>query len=255
MGKLVVGNLKMNLLSSDEREKYFELFKKEISGKRLGDCEIVLCPPFIHLEVFKKTLSKRTKIGAQNMFWEGSGSYTGEISGAMLKNFGCDYVIIGHSERRKYFCENNEEVNLKVQSAVKADLKPIICIGETRIEKETQQMLSVITKQLKKALEGVTRPKLENIVVAYEPVWAVGTDITPTAHEIMEAKVLIRKILVEGFGKKYAEKVPILYGGSVNSRTVKNLCNDPEMDGILVGRESLVPHEFIKIAEIISNSN
>jgi triosephosphate isomerase (TIM) len=252
MNKFAVGNLKMNIISHDEREKYFELFKKEINGKKLSNCEIVLCPPFIHLEAFRKNASKKIKIGAQDMFWENAGSYTGEISGAMLKNFGCDYAIIGHSERRRYFCENNEEINLKIHAALKFGLKPILCVGETKIEKATHQMLGVVTNQLKKALQGVTRVKLENVIIAYEPVWSVGTDLTPTTHEIMEAKVLIRKILVEIFGKKYAEKVPILYGGSVNSRTVKNLCNDPGMDGVLVGRESLAPHEFLKIAEIIN---
>ncbi len=252
MRKLVVGNLKMNLLSSEDRDKYFELFKKEFKGKKLKDTEIVLCPPFIHIEAFKKISNDKIKLGAQDMFWEGLGSYTGEISGSMLKNFGCDYVIVGHSERRRYFCENDEEVNLKVNACIKAGLKPILCVGETKIEKATQQMLNVITKQIKKAFRGISRGKIENTIVTYEPVWAVGTDETPTVHEIMEAKVLIRKILVEMFGKKYAEQVLILYGGSVNSRTVKKLCNDPGMDGVLVGRESLVPHEFLKIAEIIN---
>jgi triosephosphate isomerase (TIM) len=250
--KLIIGNLKMNLLSADERDKYFELFKKEINGKKIKDCEIVLCPSFVHLEAFRKSLAKKIKIGAQNMFWEGSGSYTGETSGIMLRNLGCEYVIAGHSERRRYFCENNEEINLKINAALKVGLKPVLCLGETKIEKATHQMLSVISKQLKKALQGVSRIKLEEIVIAYEPVWAVGSDSTPSTHEIMEAKVLIRKILVEMFGKKYAEKVPILYGGSVNSRTVRSLCNDPGMDGVLVGRESLNPHEFLKIAEIIN---
>ena len=255
MQKLIVGNLKMNLLTSQDRNKYFELFKKEIKGKKLRDTEIVLCPPFIHLESFDKISDKRVRLGAQNMFWEEKGSFTGEISPLMLKNFGCEYVIIGHSERRKYFCENNEEINLKVITALKTGLKPIVCVGETKIEKSTNQMLGVVTAQLKKALRGVNRAKTENMAIAYEPVWAVGTDVTPTDHEIMEAKVLIRKILVEDFGKKYAEMMPILYGGSVNSRTAQEVCVSPGMDGVLVGRESLIPHEFLKIAEIISNSN
>lgn len=242
----------MNLLNLEDREKYFEMFKKEIGGKNLKDAEFVLCPPFVHIESFRKILSKKVKLGAQNMFWEEKGSFTGEISPLMLKNFGCEYVIIGHSERRKYFCENNEEINLKVSSALKAGLRPIICIGETKIEKATHQMLGVVTAQLKKALQRVSRAKAENIVIAYEPVWAVGTDATPTSHEIMEAKVLIRKILVEIFGKKYAEMVPILYGGSVSSRTAREVCVSPGMDGALVGRESLMPHEFLKIAEIIN---
>lgn len=253
MPKFAVGNLKMNLLSSQERENYFEQFKKEIKGRKISDCEIVLCPPFVHLESFKKISNKRIRLGAQNMFWENSGSYTGEISGAMIRNFGCDYSIIGHSERRRYFCENNEEISLKINAALRFGLKPILCVGETKIEKATNQMMGVITGQIRKALQRISRIKLENLIIAYEPVWAVGTDITPTTHEIMEAKVLIRKVLVENFGKKYAEKVPILYGGSVNSKTVKGLCNDSGMDGVLVGRESLIPHEFLKIVEIINS--
>lgn len=250
--KLIIGNLKMNLLTPEERKNYFELFKKEIQNKKIEDCEIVLCPSFIHLEAFREIASKKVKLGAQNMFWENAGAYTGEMSPAMLKNFGCEYVIVGHSERRRYFCENNEEINLKVISALKIGLRPVVCVGETKIEKATHQMLGVITKQLQKALQGATRAKLEDVIITYEPAWSVGTDIIPTSHEIMEAKVLIRKILVEMFGKKYAEKVPILYGGSINSRTAKGLCAEPGMDGALVGRESLIPHEFLKIAEIIS---
>jgi len=242
----------MNLLTSQDRSKYFELFKKEFKGKKLKETEIVLCPPFIHIEAFKKISNNKIKLGAQDMFWEGAGSYTGEISGSMLKNFGCEYVIIGHSERRRYFCENDEEVNLKVNACIRVGLKPILCVGETKIEKATHQMLNVITKQVKKAFQGISRGKIENTIVAYEPVWAVGTDETPSAHEIMEAKVLIRKILVEMFGKKYAEKVPILYGGSVNLRTAQEVCVSPGMDGVLIGKESLLPHEFLKIAEIIN---
>jgi len=242
----------MNILSVEERNSYFDLFKKEVSGKKIGNCEIVLCPSFVHLEAFRKSLAKKIKTGAQNIFWESSGAYTGETSGIMLRDLGCEYVIIGHSERRRYFCENNEEINLKINAALKIGLKPVLCVGETKIEKATHQMLSVISRQLKKALLGITRVKLEQVIVAYEPVWAVGSDVTPSTHEIMESKVLVRKILVEMFGKKYAEKVQILYGGSVNSRTVRGLCNDSGMDGVLVGRESLNPHEFLKIAEIIN---
>lgn len=242
----------MNLLSPQDRESYLELLKKEIKNKKTGNCEIVLCPPFVHLEAFRKSLGKNIKTGAQNMFWENAGAYTGEVSPVMLKNFDCEYVILGHSERRRYFCENNEEINLKVASALKIGLKPVICVGETKIEKATNQMLGVVSAQLKKSLRGVTRAKLENVVIVYEPVWAVGSDAYPTTHEIMEAKVLIRKILTECFGKRSAEIAPILYGGSVNAKMAKNVCLDPGMDGVLVGRESLNPHELIKIAEIIN---
>ena len=252
MSKLVVGNLKMNILSLAERERYFESFKKEMSGKRLKNIQIALCPPAVHLEAFRKIKSKRVILGAQNIFWERAGAYTGEISPSMAKNMGADCVILGHSERRRYFCEKGEEINLKIKAALKVGIAPIICVGENEVEKSSGQILRVVTRQVREALADVSRIKAEQLIIAYEPVWAIGTDIIPSANEIMEAKLLIRKILVDIFEKKYANAVRIIYGGSVNFKTAKETCVDPGMDGVLVGRESLAPYEFIKIAEIIN---
>lgn len=252
MEKIIVGNLKMNILSSQEREHYFDLLKKAIRGRKFKGMEIVLCPPYLHLENFSKIINSEIKLGAQNVFWEPKGSFTGEISPVMLKNFGCEYVILGHSERKKYFCETDEEISYKINAALKAGLRPILCVGETRLEKETNETLRVVTKQVRGALKNVGRTKAEQLIITYEPVWAVGSDKIPTPHEIMEAKVLIRKILVEFFGKKHANTVRIIYGGSVSSKTAKEVCLEPGMDGALIGRESLTPHEFIKIAEIIN---
>ena len=254
MKKFVIGNLKMNLLSPLEREKYFEFFDKEKENKNLENVEVILCPPFVHLEAFNEWKNEKVSLGAQNIFPEMKGSYTGEISPAMVKNLGCDYVILGHSERRRYFLEKNEEINMKALAALKIGLRPVICVGESQTEKENQATMQVITKQVKECLFEISRTKAEKIIIAYEPVWAVGTDIVPTANEIMEAKVLIRKILVGMFGKNYAEKVSILYGGSVNTRTAKEVCVEPGMDGALIGRESLTPYEFLRIAEIINNN-
>ena len=187
------------------------------------------------------------------MFAETKGSYTGEISPVMLKALGCEYVILGHSERRRYFSEKSEEINLKVVSALKNGLVPVICVGETKVQREGHQVLDVITEQVAKALAKVSRTKAGEIVIAYEPVWAVGSDVIPTSHEIMEVKVLIRKILVALFGNKYAEEVRIIYGGSVKASTVREVCTDPGMDGVLVGRESLVPYEFLRIIGVINN--
>lgn len=251
MKKLVVGNLKMNLLNPQERDRYLAWMDKELKNKKLNNSEIVLCPSFVHLEAFKKWNNKKIKSGAQNMFPEDKGSYTGEISPVMLKSMGCEYVIIGHSERKRYFSESNHEINLKLISALKNGLKPILCVGESRVEKENHETLKVVTKQTKEALASVKRAKAEQINIVYEPVWAVGTDIVPTSNEIMEAKLLVRKILVEMFGKKYAEMIRILYGGSVSPKLVGQTCIDPGMDGALIGRESLMPHGFIKTAEII----
>jgi len=254
MKKLIIGNLKMNLLSPVEREKYLSLFKVEQTKIKLKNTEIVLCPPVVHLEAFKKWNNKKIALGTQNIFSEEKGSYTGEISPVMVKNAGANYTIIGHSERRKYFNESNEEINFKVLAALKNGILPIICVGETREEKENQETMRVIIEQVKKALFEVKRVKAENIIIAYEPVWAVGSDITPTANEIMEVKVLIRKILVELWGKKYADQVQVIYGGSVSAKTAKEVCVDSEMGGALIGRESLTPHEFLKIAEIIDKN-
>ncbi|PIP26449.1 MAG: triose-phosphate isomerase [Candidatus Moranbacteria bacterium CG23_combo_of_CG06-09_8_20_14_all_40_16] len=250
--KIVIGNLKMNLNSPKERERYLSLLKKELTGQKLINTELILLPSFIHLEAFRKSLSQKVKIGAQNFFFESKGPFTGEISPLMLSNLGCEYALAGHSERRRYFLEKNEEISLKIIAAMKNGIAPILCVGETKVEKENQETLKVISTQLKECLKGVSRTRLEKIVIAYEPVWAIGADITPSPHEIMEAKVLIRKVLVDIFGKKYAELARIIYGGSVNAKNLEAVCLEPEMDGILIGRESLLPHELIKIAKMVN---
>lgn len=254
MKKFVIGNLKMNLLSVSERNIYLKGMERVLAGKKFPDTEIVLCPPFVHLENFGKWKNKKVMRGAQDMFFENKGSFTGEISPVMLKNFGCNYVIVGHSERRRYFGENGEFINHKIIAALNHGIRPILCVGETKEEKENDQTMRVIASQLKEALMDVSRMKVGQVVIAYEPIWSVGTDVVPSSNEIMSAKLLIRKILVELFGKKYADQVAVLYGGSVNAKTVKQVCIDSEVDGALIGRESLQPREFVKITEIINNN-
>jgi triosephosphate isomerase len=252
--KFIIGNLKMHLLSPAERDRYFTTFKKEIVGKKLRNDLIVLCPPSVHLESFVKNLkSKRIKIGAQNVFWEEKGPYTGEISSLMAKNIGAEYVIVGHSERRRYFGETSLSANQKIKSSLRAGLYPIYCVGETKSERATGNIKQVITRQIQEGLADISAPKLEKIIFAYEPVWAVGTDVIPTGNEIMEAKILIKKIIAEKYNAKAAEKIIILYGGSVNGSCASHVCHLPGMSGVLVGRESLAPHEFIKIAETIND--
>ena len=252
MEKLVVANMKMNILSPVERERYFKLFKKEIAGKKMTRTEIVLCPPAVHLEAFKKLKSKKVSLGAQNIFWERSGSYTGEVSADMVKNFGADYVILGHSERRRYFGENNEEISLKIMAALKTGISPILCVGEN--DKRGNSAGAVLA-QLKSCLTEVTVTRIENVVICYEPVWAISAnkpDHLPTTDEVMSARILIKKFLVQKYGVKVADKVKIIYGGSVDAKNVKSICVDSGMDGALVGRESLAPFEFVKIAEVIN---
>lgn len=250
--KILAGNLKMNLLSQAERNKYLELLEKALKGTSLANVDLVLFPPIVHLEAFQKKIGKKVALGGQNVFSEQRGSYTGEISPAMIKNFGGDWVLVGHSERRRYFSEKNEEIALKLSAALKSGLAPILCVGESRVERDNQETLKVISRQLKDCLVEINRTKLEKITIAYEPIWAVGTDITPTTHEIMEAKVLIQKVLVEMFGKKYVEKTRIIYGGSVHLTNLEQVCLKSEMEGALIGRESLSPHEFIKMAKIFN---
>ena len=242
----------MNLLSPQERERYLEFLSKELQGKKLKNTEIVVCPPFVHIESFVKSVGKKVRIGSQNIFWEEKGAYTGETSPVMLKNIKAQYAIIGHSERRRYFGETNETINLKLKSALRAGLTPIFCVGETKEEKGMDMTMDVIVRQIQEGLKDISRVLIEKIVIVYEPVWAVGSDVIPTSNEIMGAKLLIRKILTEKYGAKYVEKIRVIYGGSVNAKWAKQVCVDPEMDGVLVGRESLVPHEFVKIASIIN---
>jgi triosephosphate isomerase len=193
-------------------------------------------------------------VGAQNIFWEERGSFTGEISALMTKNIGAQYVIVGHSERRKYFNETNEIVKAKINSALAAGLTPICCVGEALEDRQNERTTDVIISQIQEGLADVPLSKIASIVIAYEPVWAVGSDAVPTSDEIMEVRILIKKIFTDTFGQPVAERVRILYGGSVKAATAKQLCIDPGMDGVLVGRESLIPLEFIKIAETINNS-
>jgi triosephosphate isomerase len=252
--KYVVGNLKMNLLTLAERERYFKLFKKEFIGKKFKDTKIILCPAPVHLESFVENLkNKLVCIGAQDVFWEKSGAYTSEVSPCMVKNLGVDYTIIGHSERRKYLGETSAVDNLKIKAAIKAGLKIIYCIGETREERDNEITRDILSIQLEEGLRDIVSGQLSKIIIAYEPVWSVGTDVIPTSNEVMEAKILIRKILTQIYGAKNGLIPPILYGGSVKHNNMKDLCLEPGMEGVLVGRESLEPHEFIKIAQIINN--
>jgi triosephosphate isomerase (TIM) len=252
--KYIIGNIKMNIVSSQELERYFQAFKSEIKGKKFKDTKIIICPPFVHLKDFVRELkSKKVSIGTQNVFCERCGAYTGEISPVMLKNIGAEYSIVGHSERRKYFGETDEMINLKIKSLIKERLIAIFCFGETLEERGMNLTAKVITDQIYKGLEGVSHSGLEKIIFAYEPVWAVGTDAVPTSNGIMEIKILIRKLLAEKYGVKYSQKAIILYGGSVKEKFLKQVCLDPGMDGALIGRESLDPHEFLKIAQMINN--
>jgi len=250
MKNLIVANLKMNLVNSQERDGYLESMTKEFGNKKFKNSEIVICPAFVHLEAFRKSCKKWLKIGAQDMFSEPRGSYTGEVSPLMIKNYGCEYVILGHSDRRRYFSENDHEINLKIIAALKNGLEPILCVGENR----GQRAETVIKEQLQNCLKGVSRGKIEKVTICYEPVWAISSNNPkhpPTTNEIMSAKLVIKKFLVDNFGARVAERVRIIYGGSVDAGNVYETCINSGMNGALVGKESLTPHRFVRVAEIM----
>ena len=255
MQKIIVGNLKMNILTIAERDRYFEAFKKELKAAKLANASIVLCAAAVHLESFAKKLkTKAVAIGAQNIFWEEKGSYTGEISAAMVANLGAEYVIIGHSERRRYFGETSVEANLKIKAALKNKLTPIYCVGETKEEKDNGMAAETIIEQVTEGFAGLSDTKAASVIIAYEPVWAVGSDALPTSNEILEIKILIKKIFADMYRLSVAEKIRVLYGGSVKAEAVAQVCLEPGLDGVLVGRESLVPRDFFKIVKVIDNS-
>ncbi len=210
--------------------------------------EVIICAPFTDL--FYTLLSAQNtniKIGAQNMHWEEKGAYTGEVSPQMLKAIGVEYVIIGHSERREYFAETDETVNKKLKAAHEVGLKPIICIGETLEQRENGETIQILEKQIKFGLEGLTGEQIRNTIIAYEPIWAIGTGKTATKEDANETIKSIRKEIANMYGNDNAENVEILYGGSVKSSNSKDLFTMSDIDGGLVGGASLDAEEFSKI--------
>lgn len=242
--KVIAGNWKMNMLPNEAIE-YIEKFEPLVKDTQN---EVILCVPYTDL--FYALLSAQNtniKIGAQNMHFAESGAYTGEVSGKMLKSIGVEYVIIGHSERRQYFNETDETVNKKIKAAFENELKPIVCVGETLEQKEEGKTQEIITTQVKLALDGLTPEQVKNTIIAYEPIWAIGTGKTATSEDANNSIKEIRKKIEEIYGKDIAESVIIQYGGSVKSTNAKELFETSDIDGGLVGGASLKPEEFAKI--------
>ncbi len=210
--------------------------------------EVILCVPYTDLfYALLNAQDTNIKIGAQNMHFEESGAYTGEVSGKMLKSIGVEYVIIGHSERRQYFAETDEAVNKKLKAAFTYGLKPIVCVGETLEEREQGKTIDVITRQTRLALEGLTNEQVKNTIIAYEPIWAIGTGKTATADDANDSVKKIREEIAKIYGNDVAECVIIQYGGSVKSSNARELFTKSDIDGGLVGGASLKPEEFSKI--------
>lgn len=225
-------------LASDLRERL-----KDVAGR-----DVVLCVPFLYVEaVAQLLLDSEIGAGAQNLFWEEKGAFTGEISGPMLKSVGCDYVIAGHSERRQYFGEANQDVNKKAKAALKAGLTPIVCVGETLEQREDGVTESVVTTQIHESLDGLNKGDMLGTVIAYEPIWAIGTGRTATPEQAQEVHSLIRSLLGQTFGGDVAEQVRVLYGGSIKPENIYELMRQPDIDGGLVGGASLDGSSFEKI--------
>lgn len=242
--KVIAGNWKMNMLPNeaiDFIEKLAPLVKNTKN-------EVILCVPYTDLFYALLTAQgTNIKIGAQNMHFEEKGAYTGEVSGKMLKSIGVEYVIIGHSERRQYFNETDETVNKKIKAAFDNKLKPIVCVGETLEQREAKQTKEVITKQTELALQGLTQEQVENTIIAYEPIWAIGTGKTATSEQANDAIKSIRDKICQIYGQNVGNGVIIQYGGSVKSSNAKEIFEMSDIDGGLVGGASLKPDEFAKI--------
>ena len=242
--KVIAGNWKMNMLPNEAID-FIQGLEQKVKGT---EHEVVLCVPYT--DIFYSVLTAQEtniKIGAQNMHWEEKGAYTGEVSAEMLKAVGVEYVIIGHSERRQYFAETDETVNKKLKKALEVGLKPIVCVGETLEQREQGITMQIITSQTEKALEGLAAADIEKVIIAYEPIWAIGTGKTATKEDANDAVKQIREKIAEKYGQNTANGVIIQYGGSVKASNAKELFEMSDIDGGLVGGASLKVEEFSNI--------
>ena len=242
---LIAGNWKMYKTPQEAADTAKQLVEQV---REVADVDIMIAPPFTALESVSRVIKNSpVALGAQNLYWEDEGAYTGEISAPMLKSAGCQYAIIGHSERRQYFGETDKTVNQKIQAAIQIGLKPVFCIGETEQEREAEQTLSVLDKQVRKGLERLLPEQLDTLIIAYEPVWAIGTGKTATEDQAQEVHQFIRSLIEKSFGNDLSKSIRILYGGSVKPDNILNLMAMPDIDGALVGGASLSADSFSRI--------
>ncbi len=243
------GNWKMNMTPSQTTALINEMTPL-VAG---ADCEVVLCVPFVDIAAaIEAAKGSNIKIGAENVHFKSSGAYTGEISADMLKETGVEYVVVGHSERRQYFGETDQTVNLRSLAAIKAGLKPIICVGETLEQRELGYTETLLKYQTKMALTNVSAEELKNVVIAYEPVWAIGTGVTATADQADEGNGYVRAAIAEAYGADVAETVTIQYGGSMNAGNAAELVSKVNVDGGLIGGASLKAADFSVIVKAAS---
>jgi triosephosphate isomerase len=246
---IIAGNWKMNKTVAEALDLVGDL---KIDLSNIKEVDIVVCPPYTALsEVSKAILDSNLRLGAQNMSENNVGAYTGEIAAVMLKEFSVRYVILGHSERRQHQKESDELISKKAQAAHAASLKPIVCVGETLAEREGNQTEKVLEKQVRGSLAGITKDQIAETIIAYEPVWAIGTGKTATTAQAQEAHAFIRSLLTKMYDEAAARRVRIQYGGSVKPANARELMSQPDVDGALVGGASLEPRSF---SDIIRNS-
>ena len=242
--KVIAGNWKMNMLPG-EAINFIDALTPMVAD---ANTEVVLCVPFTDLfYAINSAQDTNIHIGAQNVHFEESGAYTGEVSASMLESINCEYVIIGHSERRQYFAETDETVNKKIKAALAHNLMPIVCVGEKLEEREAGIATQIITDQTTKALEGLSKEEVSKVIIAYEPIWAIGTGKTATSEDANNSIKDIRARVANDFGQEIADNIIILYGGSMKPENAVELLNTSDIDGGLIGGASLVPEKFEKI--------
>lgn len=239
--KIIIANWKMNPQTAEEA---LRLVKNILAQHLPKNIELIIAPPFVYLDLIKQNCGREIKLAAQNISWVEMGAYTGEISGLMLKNLGCNYVIIGHSERRYKMGETEEVINLKLKVAFKTGLIPILAVGE---KEQKDDISKVLTMQIKNALEGIGASEIDHLIIAYEPVWAIGTGLADTPDHALSAALLIRKIISNLYGPEWATDFPVLYGGSVSGENATDFIAQNGISGALVGSASLEFENFIKI--------
>jgi len=245
--RIIAGNWKMNK-TLDEAV----VLAKSLEGK-VGnqiDVDVVLCPPYTNLaSVHEIIADSAISLGAQNIFWEEKGAYTGEISADMLKSVGCEYVIIGHSERRQYFHETDETVNKKIRRALQAGLIPIVCVGEMLSQREAGETQGLVGSQIKGCLRGLSKEQVSRLIIAYEPIWAIGTGVVATPEQAQDVHKFIRAMFDELYDEELAQSVRIQYGGSMKPVNAAELLSQPDIDGGLIGGASLDADSFLGIIE------
>lgn len=249
MKYLIIANWKCNPGNQKQAKQLFQAYKNQMRSCK--NINLVVCPPFIFFSVLREKF-KNIFLGVQNCFYK-EGAFTGEVSCQMIKSCGADYVIVGHSERRNIFNETDEEINKKIKSVLDNKMTPILCIGENEKQREEGETFEIIKKQIGEGLDKINRDKIKNIVLAYEPIWAIGTGKSADPENIQEVKIFIKKLINNKYGVKTSDSVKIIYGGSVDSNNINSYLSIAQMDGALIGGASLKKDEFLNILKKVNS--